>query len=80
MITASDTHPMVPLPPAPSETTPIPPTINTNTSQSGTAFRRRGSRTPHLRIDNSVGHIMGVSINGLSYNGSIFDSNRTLFA
>ena len=48
---------MLPLPPPPSQTPPISPIINTNPSQSGTAFGRQGSRNPRQPTDNSVGHI-----------------------
>ena len=68
---------MVPLPPAPSQTPHIPHIINTNPSQAGAVFGRRGSRTPHQPTDNSVGYISDVSINGHIYNGSIFDANGT---
>ena len=68
---------MVPLPPPPSQSPPIPPIINTNPSKAGVALRRRGSLTPHQSTDNSVGHILAVSINGQSYNGSIFDADGT---
>ena len=68
---------MVPLPLSPSQTPPISNLINTNPRKSGAAFRRRGPRTPHQPTDNSVRHILAVSINGHSYNGSIFDANGT---
>ena len=51
--------------------------MNTNIIQSGAAFGIRVSRTTHQPTDNSVGHISAVSINGFSYNGSIFDTNGT---
>ena len=73
--TSTAAHPIVPLLPPPSQTPPIPPIINTNHIQSGAEFGRRGSRTPHQPTDNSVGHILAVSINGHSYNGSIFYAN-----
>ena len=76
--TATAAHLKVPLPSLPSQTTPIPPIINNNTSQYGAAFGRRGSYTTHQPTDNSVGHTSAVSINGNSYNGSIFDSNGNL--
>ena len=57
---------MLPLPPPPKHTPPIPPIINTNPSQSGAAFRRRGSRPPHQSTDNAAGNISAVSINGQS--------------
>ena len=66
---------MVPLPPPHSKTPHIPPIINTNPIKSGAVFERRGSFTPHQDTDNSVGNISDVSINGQSYNGSIFDVN-----
>ena len=72
------THPMVPLPPVPSQTPPIQPIMNTNLSQAGDAFRRRGSCTPHQPTDTLLVHILALSINGNSYNGSIFDSNGNL--
>ena len=78
--TATDVHPMVPLPPPLSQIPPIPPIINTNHSQARAAFGRQGSRTPHQSTDNSEGHILSISINGHSYNGSIFDVNRTQLA
>ena len=68
---------MLPLPPPPSQTPPIPPIINTNPSQAVAAFGRQGSHNPQQYTDNSVGHISAVSINGQSYNGSIFDANGT---
>ena len=71
---------MVPLPPPPSHTPPILPIINTNPSQSGDSFGRQVSRNPHQYTDNSVGHISAVSINGQSYNGSIYDANLTRLA
>ena len=71
---------MVPLPPPPSQKPPIPPIINTNPSQAGDAFGRRGYFNPHQYTDNSVGHILAVSINGQRYNGSIFDANGTQIA
>ena len=63
---ATDDQPMVPLPSPPSQTPLIPPIINSNPSQSGDAFGRRGYRTNHQSTDNSVGHILAVSINGQS--------------
>ena len=63
---------MGPLPPTSSQTPPILPIINTNPNQSRAAFGRWSSCTPHQHTDNSVGHISAVSINGHSYNGSIF--------
>ena len=75
--TFTDTHTMVPSPPELSQTPHIPTIINTNPSQSGAAFARRGSRTPYQPKDNSVGYILAISINGHSYNGSIFDANGT---
>ena len=71
---------MAPLPPPPSQTPPIPHIINTNPSQVGSAFGRQVSRTSFQSTDNSVGHILAVSINGQRYNGSIFDANGTLIA
>ena len=71
---------MVPLPPAPSKTPPIQPIINTNSSQDGAVFGRRGFRTSRQPIDNSVGNISDVSINVHSYNCSIFDANGTRLA
>ena len=73
--TATDTHPMVLLLPVPPKAPPIPPIINTNPSQAGAVFGRKGSRTPLQPTDNSVGNILDVSIDGHSYNGSIFDAN-----
>ena len=78
--TANDTHLMVSLRPTPSQAPPISPIINTNPSQSGAAFGRQGSHNPQKSTDNSVGHISAVSINGQSYNGSIFDANGTRLA
>ena len=75
--TTTDTNPMVPLHPAPSRSPPIPHIINNNPSQYGAVFRTQGSHTPHQPTDNSVGYILAVSINGHSYNGSIFDANGT---
>ena len=75
-ITATASHPMVPLPPTPSQTPPIPPTMNTNPIQYGTAFGRQVSRTPHQYTDNQIGLISAASINGQIYNGTIFDANR----
>ena len=60
--------PMVPLGHAP----PIPPVINTNPSEAGAAFGRRGTRQPPPSGDSSIGQ---VSINGRTYNGPVFDSN-----
>ena len=71
---------MVPLPPLPSQESLIPPIINNYPSQDGAAFGRQGSRTTHEATDNSVGHNLDVSINGHSYNGSIFDVNITRLA
>ena len=68
---------MLPLLPPPSQTPHVPPIINTNTNQAGGEFGRQYSRTPHQYTDNLVGHISDVSINGQSYNGSIFDANGT---
>ena len=73
--TATVDHPMVPLPPPPSQTPLIPPAINTNHSQDGADFRKRFYHTSHQPTDNSVGNILDVSINDKSYNGSIFDAN-----
>ena len=67
----------LPLLPSPSQTSPILPIINTNHIQAGAAFGRQGSRTPQKSADNSVGHILDVSINGQSYDGYIFDTNIT---
>ena len=78
--TATDTQLMVTLRPEPSQTPPIPPIININPIQSEAAFSRRGSRSTKQPTYNSVGYILAVSINGHSYNGSIFDANRTLLA
>ena len=78
--TTNAAHPMVPLPPTPSQTPPISPRIITNPIQAGAAFGRQISRYTHQSTDNSVGHISAVSINGQSYNGSIFDANRTQLA
>ena len=71
---------MVPLPLPTSQTRPIPPIINTNPSQAGALFGRRGSHNPPQPTYNSVGHILAVQINGHSYNGSIFDANGTRLA
>ena len=68
---------MVPLPPASLKSPPIPHIINNNPNQYGAVFRTQGSHTPHQPTDNSVGYILVVSINGHSYNGSIFDANGT---
>ena len=57
---------MVPLTPPPSQTTPIPSITNNNPSQAGAAFVIQGSHTYLQSIDNSVVHILDVSINGQS--------------
>ena len=71
---------MLPLPPPPKHTPPIPAIINTNPSEAVAAFGRRGSRSPHQSTDNSVGDISDILINGQSYNGSIFDANGNRLA
>ena len=71
---------MVPSTSPPPQTPTIPPIIKTNPIQYGDAFGRQGSCTPHQSTDNSVGHISAVSINGKSYNGSIFDANENRLA
>ena len=75
--TYTATHMMVILPPAPSQAPHIPPIINTNPSQAVDEFGKQGSCNSCQPTNDSVGHILAVSINGHSYNGSIFDSNGT---
>jgi hypothetical protein len=69
---------MVPLPPAPQgQATPVPPIIDTTSSQAGASFGRRGSRQPPTNDQASVSNISAVSINGQSYHGAVFDTNGT---
>ena len=66
-----------PLPPHPGNNIPpIPPIINTDPHHAGNAFGRRGSRHP----PEASSQISAVSINGRSYNGSIFDANGNRIA
>ena len=71
---------MVPLTPTHSQNPPILPIINTNPSQAGDEFSKRGSRSPHQSTYNLVERISDVLTNGKGYNGSIFDSHGTRLA
>ena len=68
-----------PLPPAvpPVTAPPIPTVIDTDPAEAGAAFGRRGSRQPPTSGDSSIGL---VSINGRSYTGPVFDTNRNRIA
>jgi hypothetical protein len=64
----------LPPPPPPGRAPTVPPVIDTNASQAGASFGRRGTRQNN-NDNNSVSNISMVSINGQSYNGAVFDSN-----
>ena len=67
---------MIALPPPPQGNfPPVPPIIDTNASQAGASFGRRGSRQQNAQNDqNSISNVSVVSINGQSYSGAIYDS------
>ena len=65
----------LPPPPPPGRAPTIPPIIDTNASQAGATFGRRGTRQQNHHDNNSVSNISMVSINGQSYSGAVYDSN-----
>ena len=68
------TNGLVPLPPQPRDSAPVPLIVTTATSSSmaGSHFGRSGSRQ-HRHSDQSS--IASVTVNGRSYSGRVFDSN-----
>ena len=75
---------MIPLPPPPPPIVPgIPPIINTNPSQAGASFGRRGTHNTNQQQENdnnTVSNVSMISINGRNYNGAVFDANGNRIA